>query len=400
MNILVICQYYYPEPFRITDICEEWVKRGHDVTVVTGLPNYPAGEIYEGYRAKDKRDEVIGGVKVHRCYEIPRKKGLLFRFLNYYSFAWSATRYVKTMKKRFDVVFANQLSPVMMVAPAVVYKKKYGTRVVLYCLDLWPESLIVGGVKRGSLLYRHYHKVSAHLYHAVDEIAITSKQFERYFAEHFGIEGDRICYLPQYAESVFDAEQCQKQESEQIDLVFAGNVGVAPNVETIIRAAAKTQDISELRWHIVGDGSSLEHCKELAEKLGVQTVTFHGRKSLEDMPQYYKRADAMLVTLIDDDELSLTLPGKVQSYMAAGKPILAAANGEIPTVIREADCGICVGAEDCDQLAQAVREFCALPKEKRTALGQNAAHFYKQHFSKTVFFEKVDELLNEGFNHQ
>ena len=400
MKILVICQNYYPEPFRITDICEEWVKRGHDVTVVTGLPNYPAGEIYAGYRAKKKRDEVIGGVKVHRCFEIPRKKGLLFRFLNYYSFAWSATRYVKTLKKRFDVVFANQLSPVMMVAPALAYKKKHGTRVILYCLDLWPESLIAGGIKRGSFLYRHYHKVSTKIYHGVDRIAITSKLFEQYFFEQFGIGKEKICYLPQYAESLFDAGQCKKEQDEQINLLFAGNVGVAQSVETIIRAAAQTKDLTHLHWHIVGDGSTLEDCKALAERLDVRAVTFYGYKPLTDMPLYYKKADATLTTLMNDDVLSLTLPGKLQSYMAAGKPILVAANGEIPTVVREASCGICVSAEDHDALALAVREFCRLPKEKREELGQNAEQFYREHFSKAVFFEKVDELLNENFNDQ
>ena len=394
MKILVICQYYHPEPFRISDICEEWVRQGHEVTVVTGRPNYPMGEIYEGYKGKDKRDEVLNGVKVHRCFEIPRKKGVLHRFLNYYSFAWSAKRYVKKMKEKFDVVFANQLSPVMMAEPALVYKKKHGAKVVLYCLDLWPESLIAGGIKRGSFLYKHYHKVSKKIYQGVDKIAVTSQAFAKYFEEQFGIGEGKISYVPQYAETLFDREHCLKEHDESIDLLFAGNLGVAQSLDTIIRAAAETQDIENLHWHIVGDGVELEHCKALAEELSVSSLTIYGRKPLEEMPAYYQKADAMLVTLMDDALLSMTLPGKVQSYMAAGKPILAAANGEIEAVIKEAQCGFCSPAEDVDGLVASVRDFCAKYNDKvEETFGRNAELFYAEHFSKTVFFERINELL-------
>ena len=393
MKILVICQHYHPEPFRITDICEEWIKLGHEVTVVTGKPNYPMGKIYDGYKGKEKRDEIVNGVKIHRCFVVPRKKGIIYRFLNYYSYALSAKRYVNKIKEKFDVVFVNQLSPVMMVAPALTYKKKYGAQVVLYCLDLWPESLVAGGIKRDSFLYRHYHKVSAKIYRGVDKIAITSKLFKKYFLEQFGITEDKITYLPQYAESVFDCELCQKESNGQIDLLFAGNIGNAQSVETIVRAAADTKDIQDLYWHIVGDGIALEKCQALAHKLQVKNIIFHGRKPLEEMPIFYQKADAMLVTLMKDDVLSLTLPGKVQTYMSAGKMVLAAADGEISRLLSEVDCGLCVGAEDFEGLARIAREFYTLKEERRKEYGKNAKQFYETYFAKSIFFEKVDELL-------
>lgn len=394
MKILVICQYYYPEPFRVTDICEEWVKQGHSVTVVTGLPNYPMGEIYEGYEGKGKRDEVINGVNVHRCFEFPRKKGAIRRFLNYYSFAWTAKKYVKKMKEKFDVVFVNQLSPVMMAKPALAYKKKHGTKVVLYCLDLWPESLIAGGIKRGSFLYKHYHKVSKKIYQGVDQIAVTSQSFKKYFKDQFGISEEKIAYVPQYAETLFDREHCKKEKDNNIDLLFAGNTGVAQSLETLIRAAAQTQDIENLRWHIVGDGVELKHCQALVEELGVNSVAFYGRKPLEEMPTYYQKADAMLVTLMKDELLSLTLPGKVQTYMAAGKPIIAAADGEVASVIEEAACGYCSNAEDAEGLATCVRTFCEKHHSKAEwKFGKNAENFYAKNFDKTVFFERINELL-------
>lgn len=398
MRILVVCQYYYPEPFRITDICEEWVKQGHEVQVVTGKPNYPMGEVYKGYEGKEKQDEVVNGVKIHRCYEVPRKKGILYRFLNYYSFMFSANKYIKKIKSQFDVVFANQLSPIMMAKPAITYKKKYGSKVVLYCLDLWPESLVAGGVKRNSFLYRHYHKVSKKIYNSVDKIAITSQLFKRYLNEQFSLPDDKITYMPQYAEDIFGVNDCLKEANGRIDLLFAGNIGQAQSVETIIRAANETKDLKNLYWHIVGDGSALEKCKTLSAELNIQNIIFYGRKPLKEMPSFYQKADAMLVTLMKDDVLSLTLPGKVQTYMAAGKPIIASADGEIATVIQDARCGFCVLAESYRQLAYKVREFCKLQEEKRIELGKNSRDFYEKNFDKAVFFGKVKGVLDESFN--
>ena len=398
MRILVVCQHYYPEQFRITDICEELVKRGHEVTVITGTPNYPMGKIYEGYGRGKRRDETLNGVKVHRCFEIGRRKGVLFRFLNYYSFAISSKRYAKRLKGEFDVVLANQLSPVMMANGAAAHKKKHGTRFVLYCLDLWPESLIVGGIKRGSFLYKHYHKVSKKIYTKADKIVITSKLFRDYFTREFGIEDERIGYLPQYAEEMFSAAACRKERAagDTIDLLFAGNIGAAQSVETIVRAAALTKDIECLRWHIVGDGISLEGCRALATELGAENVIFHGRKPLEEMPAFYKSADAMLVTLMKDEVLSLTLPGKVQTYMAAGKPVIGAIDGETAETINAAACGYCGEAENAEALAENVRRFCEDVESGRAAeFGENARAYYEANFTKEKFFAELESAMKE-----
>lgn len=394
MKILVVCQHYYPEPFRITDICEELVEQGNEVTVITGIPNYPMGKIYDGYRCGKKRDEIINGVKIHRCFEIGRRSGILFRFLNYYSFALSSKRYVKRLKEKYDVVLANQLSPVMMSEAAVKYKKKYGGKLVLYCLDLWPESLTAGGIKRGSFIYRYYHKVSAKIYGQADKILITSKMFKKYFIDEFGAPEEKISYLPQYAEDIFKREECEKEPDGTIDLMFAGNIGSVQSVETIIKAAHEIRDIENLRWHIVGDGSDLENCKKLADDLGVKSVTFYGRKPVEDMPKYYKMADAMLVTLINDPILAMTLPGKVQTYMAAGKPIIGAIDGEAAESIKESGCGYCGRAENVEELTENVRRFCEKANERRAAkFSENAVVFYNKHFKKECFFEVLNQNL-------
>lgn len=386
MKILVICQYYYPEPFRHPDICEELVKRGHDVTVVTGLPNYPMGEIYEGYRKGEKRDEVLNGVKVHRCFTIGRKHGVFYRFLNYYSYALSSTSYVKNLKEDYDVIFVNQLSPVMMANAAMAYKKRHGTKVVLYCLDLWPESLVAGGIARNSIIYKFFHRVSDKIYKQADKILITSRSFGDYFEKEFGIEHTE--HLPQYAEAIFTPQQCRKEADDYIDLMIAGNIGAAQSVDTIIQAAKLTSDITNLRWHIVGDGSELHNLKTMAT--GMEQVIFHGRKPLDEMPKFYAMADAMLVTMQKDPILSLTLPGKVQTYMAAGKPIIGAIDGETSLVIEDAGCGICGEAENAEALAENVRKFA---KMNRELLGRNARNYYDKHFEKQIFIDRLEKEL-------
>ena len=204
-KILVICQYYKPEPFRISDICEEMVRRGHEVHVVTGYPNYPEGVLYDGYGKGKHIDEVINGVRVHRCYTIPRKTGTVNRMLNYYSYAISSVAYVLSKKciasdgKSFDTVFCNQLSPVMMAYAAVAYKRKYKVPAIMYCLDLWPESLIAGGIERKSFVYKYFHFVSKNIYKRMDKILITSRMFADYLKKEFGIDKERTRYLPQYA---------------------------------------------------------------------------------------------------------------------------------------------------------------------------------------------------------
>ena len=203
MKILVVCQYYAPEPFRIPDLCRSLVQRGHQVTVVTGTPNYPEGEIYPGYEKGKYRDEVLDGVRVHRCPIAPRKRGAVCRFLNYYSFVFSANGFLRKLKEDFDVVFVNQLSPVMMAKPALRWAKMHRKQCVMYCLDLWPGSLGVGGIRQDSFIYRLFLRVSRKIYGAADMLMVSSRGFLDYFRQVLQMDPDGILYLPQYAEDLF-----------------------------------------------------------------------------------------------------------------------------------------------------------------------------------------------------
>ena len=391
MKILVVCQYYAPEPFRISDICEALAEQGNDVTVVTGTPNYPEGEIYPGYEKGARADEVIGGVRVHRCPLIPRKSGAVYRFLNYYSFVWSSRRYLRKMKEDFDVVFVNQLSPVMMAEGALAWAKRNHRRCVLYCLDLWPESLLAGGIGQGSPIYQLFLRISRRIYRSADGILVSSRGYAEYFREKFQIENVR--YLPQYAEDLFGELPQPTEEKQTVDFLFAGNVGSGQSVETIVEAARLLKNERTIHIHIVGGGISLEKCRILAE--GLPNITFYGRQKLEQMPRYYAMADVFLVSLMKDPVLSMCLPGKVQSYLAAGKPVVGAIDGEAARVIREAECGMCAPAEDPETLAELIRRMAAQP-ELRKQYGENARRYYRAHFQKEKFISDLAAVLQEN----
>ena len=394
LKILVVCQYYYPEPVRITDICEELVKRGHDVTVLTDVPNYPMGDIYAGYEKKKNREESINGVKIHRVTTIPRKKNALMRFLNYHSFSYFSKREVKKLDNDFDIVLVNQLSPVMMADAAIKYQKKHGKKVIMYCLDLWPESLCAGGIKKNSIIYKIYFSISKRIYEKMDRILVTSKSFVKYLKDNFDIETSKMKYFPQYAESMFDKKVCEKKENDKIDLLFAGNIGKAQSLDTIIEAANALKEKDNLFFHIVGDGQELERLKKKVNNLELKNVAFYGRKPLDEMPSYYSKADAMIVSLCGDSLISSTLPGKVQTYMAAGKPILATANGETKQVIEEAKCGFCSEADSVEKFVGIIRKFIEYKNKKE--LGENSYNYYKKNFDKNIFIENLITELEKG----
>lgn len=400
MKILVVCQYYYPEPFRIPDLCEALVEKGHEVVVLTGIPNYPEGIVYEGYRDKKKRNEVINGVQVHRCFTIARKKGVIFRFLNYYSYALSSSLAVLMNKYKpsdggeFDVVFVNQLSPVMMAYAGIRYKKMHHKKLVMYCLDLWPESLVAGGVGRDSLIYRMFYKISKSIYRKCDCILVTSRMFKDYMTKEFGIDSDKIQHLPQYAEQEFENIR-SNPSGECFNFVFAGNIGEIQSVQTIIEAAERLKENEKIHIHIFGSGTDLDRIKELTKDKKLTNVSFYGRVTVEELLPYYEMADAMLISLADDPIISMTLPGKVQSYMAAGKPIIGAIDGETKRVVEEAECGYIGNAQDPDALAENIKGFISLSDEEKLKLGTNGKNFYLKYYAKNEYINRMERVLKE-----
>lgn len=392
MKILVVCQYYYPEQFRINDICEQLVQDGHEVTVLTGLPNYPTGKIPGEYRWGRKRKEVVNGVNVIRCFEIGRKSGVFRLALNYASYMLSASIKALFLKKEFDIIFVYQLSPITMALPGIVMKKRSRKPLYLYCCDIWPESIKNLVPDEDSLFYKIVKKLSGYLYSRCDAISVTSQPFVEYFNKEHTIPIKRISYIPQHAEDIYLKMDLSPGDNIT-DFVFMGNIGIAQDIECILDAAEKIKHIPNFKIHFVGDGSYLTVSKTLVQQKGLNDIViFHGRHPLEKMTDFYRLADACLITLKADNLIGLTMPSKLQGYMAAGKPVIGAINGAAQEVIKESQCGLCVNASDSCALAEAMKDFIEEPDKYKDS-GERGRDYFNKHFTKDIFMKKLKDEL-------
>jgi len=389
MKILVISQNYWPDNWRINVICEGLVSRGHSVTVLTGMPASS-----DDFLPQEAHNEV----SIVRVHDRPRKKSKFSLFRHYSSFVKKANKAIETLADDFDLVLVNQLSPVMQIVPGARYAKKHGKKLLVYCLDLWPESLCAGGVQdRGmtSLIYRHYLKKSRALYGSADRILVTSKPYLDYLAKVDQVPLEKMAYLPQFAEPLFSKEIVSSRKEGIPEFAFAGNVGQVQDVETIIRAASILSKESLVHFTIVGDGSDLKSVKSLAAKLGVSNVTFAGRLPLQEMPSLYASCSALLLTLDSSRLSSLVVPGKLQAYLASGKPVICACNGAASDIISASGCGFAVSSGDAKDLAATILRFVALPINEQEKMGDNGRHFYETHFSEESFFKTLEqEMIN------
>ena len=401
MKILIVSQLYYPEQFQINDIAPELHRRGHDVTVLTGLPNYPKGELFEGYktleecRAKDIEREAKDGVRIVRCKLRPRKRGKKNLMLNYLSFAYQATRMVPTLDDDFDVVLSYQLSPITMVLPAIAYKRRHHKPLLLYCLDLWPESALAHIKKSWQPIYKAIAWLSRAIYEKADRILVTSRPFIDYLHEKNGVPLDRMDYLPQHADTTMIDMDLKAEDNGVADFMFAGNLGAGQNLKTIIEAAAVLGARADYKIHFVGDGSQRAELERMAEELGLQdNIIFHGSQRREDMPRFYRMADALLITLRGNNAVGNTMPGKLQMYMTTGKPIFGAINGAANEVIAEARCGECVAAGDSCGLASIMEKYISAPRDYE-ACGERAKRYFLSHFTLQHYVDGLEKDLKK-----
>jgi glycosyltransferase involved in cell wall biosynthesis len=314
--------------------------------------------------------------------------------LNYISFAISATFKALFLNKDFDVILVYQLSPVTMAVPAILLKKLTEKPLIIYCHDLWPESVASAGISSASKLYSILLFLSKLIYKSADSIFISSKLFREYFNNILGISNN-ITYLPVYAEGLFEKLGYNSRSDNFINLVFAGNIGEMQSVETIIYAANELKTEERIKFHIVGDGSCREKCENLVRQLHLTNVIFHGQFPVTEMPRFYEMADAFLITLKANKIISYTLPNKVRSYMAGYKPIIGAIDGETQMLINEAQCGLCCAAEDHKGLASIIKQFSS-EKENHKIWAENARKYYDSNFSKVNYIKQLTTLLKNS----
>lgn len=399
MKILVITQYFWPEDFRINDICRGLKEKGHEVEILTGLPNYPQGEYYKGYSWFKPRTECYDGMKVMRVPLVPRgKDNAIMLGLNYISFVITSLFHLpRVFGKDYDRIFVFQVSPITTAIPAILLKWFRKIPISIYIQDLWPETFysII------NINNRTFRKIAKRfcitVYNAFHQLYIASQGYEEKLVEQ-GIDGNKIIYLPQWAEDYYSNSVQDKLEDEGLGnsfvVTFAGNIGKAQGVDTIIEAANLAKDKKEIKWVILGDGSEFENIKAKVKEYKLEeTVILLGRKPSTEMPKYFKASQGLIVTLKDEDIFKLTLPAKVQSYMAAGKPILGAINGEGMKVIRKSNCGLAGPAEDHKSLYENVLRLYNMTPEQREALGRNGKEYFFNNYTRELLLEKLENSL-------
>lgn len=402
LKILIVSNHFWPANFRINDVAYWLVERGHDVTVLSGVPDYPAGEFYPGYGIFKKRFETHKGIKIRRFPLIPRGKGKALNLaLNYLSSALLSCLVAPFYcRDKYDVIFVFHTSPIMVALPAIVIKKLRKIPLIFWNLDLWPESLSATGAVRSPGVLKLVSKMVRYIYRNCDVLMISSKGFSESIKAVGGYDEEPI-YFPNWVEpeylqpadnALFDRSAPALPEGFRI--LFAGNVGAAQNFETILSAAEQLRSHRDIQWIIVGDGRRFEWLTEQVVKMGLeQQVHLLGRYPAEMMPYFFSRADALLLTLRDEPIFSLTVPGKLQSYLAAGKPILAGLNGEGAELVEKARAGLTCPAETPGVLAENVLTLYRMPLEERNQLGENGRQFCLEHFNRQNLFEKLEKLM-------
>lgn len=397
MRILVVCQYFYPEEFKVNELVESLVARGHDITVLTGKPTYPSGPYPKGYSLWGIQKEEYKGAKIIRVPELTRGNGGSIGIIkSMLSFMVSGGWYACCHKIDVDAILCFQLSPVTMAIPALIYKCKTDAKLVHWVQDLWPESVIATTCIKGGIGVNWLNKLVRYIYKKSDVILIQSKAFEKSICEK-GAFKDKLIFAPNWAEdSIVKGElysaECKLPEGFKV--MFAGNIGVAQDFPNIIKAAVLLKDVKEVKWIIVGDGRAREDAEKEICQLGLQdSFVFVGRYPVNTMPWFFKQADTMLVSLKDEPIFSLTVPSKVQAYMASGKPILTMLNGEGSKVVEDAGCGLAAGSGDYKCLAENVKKIFKMSKEERDKMGEKGRIYYDKLFAKEIVINKVNEIL-------
>ena len=405
MRILIVSQYFWPENFRVNDLVEELTGRGHEVTVLTGEPNYPEGQVFPAYRADPKAFSRFGNAQVVRVPIVPRGNSSLRLVLNYLSFALSALviGVWKLRRRPFDAIFVFQTSPVTAALPAILLRRLKRAPMLMWILDLWPDTLSAIGVVKSPRLLSLVAALVRFIYKRCDRILVQSRAFEPKVAALAG-RHDTIRYFPGWAEAVFGADDAPAQPAPELapyandfKVLFAGNIGEAQDFPAILDAVEALRDKPGLRWIIVGDGRAAPQVREEIARRGLaDKIILLGRHPLERMPSFFAGADALLVTLRKEPIWSMTIPGKVQSYLAAGKPLVAMLDGEGGRVIVEAEAGLVAPAGDGPALAAHVEQLMTTDPAMRAQMGRSGSRYGQREFDRRRLVDALETWIAES----
>lgn len=402
-RILVVCQHYWPENFRINDIVDYFTEQNIEIDVLCGRPNYPSGQLAKGYTLWNKRVEKRGNVTIYRSLEIPRGSNTNIRiFLNYISFPISSIFHIpRLLAHRYDAIFNYQLSPVMMAISGIIIGKLKRIPVTTYVLDLWPENLYSVLPVKSKFLQKILASHSHWYYKKSDRlIALSSRMFNK-LHQVTGKDLQRLITIPQAAEKLYETPIGDKKLAARFKgkftIVYAGNISPAQSFDTMIEAAKILRDkgLKDIHWLIVGDGMSKRSAEVNVDKQGLsEYFTFEGQKPINDIPRYTTVADCLVGCLTKSDLLEATVPAKVMSYIASGKPIVLAMDGEVQTLINTTiRCGFAGPAEDANKLADNIEQMYHTLPATRAMYGKNAQEYHFQYLERNIILNKLTAFI-------
>ncbi|MEB0146564.1 glycosyltransferase family 4 protein [Pseudomonas sp. CCC2.2] len=405
LRILVVTQYFWPENMRINDLVRDFTEKGHEVTVLTGLPNYPEGNIFDAYRSNPNDFKRYFNATVIRVPLIPRGKRSISLALNYLSFFISASLVgsIKLRNKKFDIIFVYAVSPIMAAIPAIIIGRLKKAPVFVWVLDLWPETLRAVGVLHNPTHLAAVGRMVSWIYNNTDYLLLQSHGFlenvRKYCTKE--ISSDRLVYFPSWAEDDFSsvaltASTLIDRDDSVFTVVFAGNLGEAQDFPAVIDAAQTLAKQVAVRWVIVGDGRMSAWLAEQVEARGLGNVLLLGRHPLEAMPGLFACADALLVSLKTNDVFEKTIPGKVQAYLASGRPLLGMINGEAARVIDESGAGLICASGDAEGLARITLQLANTTQERRTEMGDSGREYYLKNYSKPTLLARLENLFRDA----
>lgn len=403
LRILIVSQYFWPENMRINDMATSFIDRGHEVTVLTGKPNYPEGRVFSDYKEAPNKYSSYRGASVVRVPMLARGKSSLTLTFNYLSFFISASviGLYKLRGEKYDAIFVYAVSPIMAAIPAIILGRKKRAPVFVWVLDLWPETLRAVGVLSNRRLLALVGKLVSWIYNRADYLLLQSKSFSDSVKEYCTkpISEERLVYFPSWAEDNFSNETAEPSDlivhsPDYFTIVFAGNIGDAQNFSVVLDAITLLKSELPIRWVIVGDGRASAWLYEQVQVRGLsENIILLGRHPLEKMPPLFSAADALFLSLKTNDVFEKTIPGKVQAYLASGKPIIAMIDGEAARVISESGAGMTCDSGDAASLARIVRKMASLSAIERIEMGRSGQKYYAEHYAKDMLFDRLEKLF-------
>ncbi len=400
-RILIISQHFWPENFRISDIAVGFRENDIEVDVICGIPNYPNGVIPKGYGFFKNLRQDYNGVKVFRTWEVTRTTSNLRIFLNYISFPFFASfKVLSFLNKNYDAVFCYETSPVYMILPAIIYSKIKKIPLTTYVLDLWPENLYsVLDIKNP--LLRKFLEVSSHWhYKKSDKLIAMSPSLSKVLQNITKKDAKQIATIPQYCEELYEEklidEELNNKYKDYFKIIYTGNISPAQNLKVLILAMKKVKEkgIKDIKCIIVGDGMSKSDIENLVIKENLQEYfDFLGSKAVSDMPYYYSLADCLFASLAKSDDIGLTIPAKITSYLAGEKPILASLDGEGANIIQKANCGLASAADDEITLSDNIINLYNMSKNDRAVLSKNALAYHLEFHQRKKVLQKLIDFI-------